>query len=215
MGYLTVIVVALGQSTILFVEGNMDAFMLDIIPDLKLGIAKAILYVSLFIEEFPLLTIVEIVMASVLLIIYVKATPPYQLAKLQTSFQIINIFVIIIGVVALLLADDIFRYIVVERENLSELNVYIDGLSAGSIRTVFSILVLPYSFSLSLINVAIQNRRERIKRKTDNILDELTKLKDVSSEEIQGLQSEYCFYAGDKHLWRIYFKEYVERNKEK
>lgn len=210
LGYLVVIVVSLGQSTILFVEGNTDTFMLDSIPNLKLGIAKAILYVSLFIEEFPLLTIVELVMASFLLIIYIKVTPPYQLAKLQTSFQIINIFVIIIGVVALLLADDMFSYIVTERENLSELNVYMDGLSAGSIRTVFSILVLPYSFSLSLINVAIQNRRERIKRKTDNILEKLTKLRDVNSEEIQRLQSEYCFYAGDKHLWRIYFKEYVE-----
>ena len=197
----------------LLMFNNSDAEILilqDAVQSGKPIILEVAVVAIWFIEKCPIVIAFEIGFTTILLTLYVCILPPYQLNKLQLSFQVVNIIMVLVGVVSFLFSGEIANYINEPKEMSEFLKSYDAikeiGYCVGKeeINTMLSAVVLPYTFAILIVNICIQKKKEISGKRTNDILERIKISEEIDYDELEELKKEYYYYAGDRRTLTLY-----------
>lgn len=194
---------------ILYVLNHGGTVGVSFIKDID--IAQGIIIITYVLENYPLLTIVPMVITLVLFIIYIYMTPVYQLGKLKLSFQIVNIFMVLIGILsffaanyfgdfintnkAILINSDMYKELVREFKNGA---TYYENYGTGNVKNLFYLAILPYTFGILTANVFMELRLKRAEKKSNKVLEKIKESKNLSEVEMLKLRKKFFYYGGQK-----------------
>lgn len=188
-------------------------------------LAQGIIYVSYILEEYPIFTIIPIIISIVLFVLYIYMTPVYQLSKLKFAFQAVNIFMVLIGILSFFLANYFGEFINVHKilmmnssmyqkfvEEVVSGKIYFENFGTSNIKNLFYLAVLPYTFGILTANVIMELRVKYAERKSADILEKLKEVKVMTNEDRMQLRKKYYYFGGKKHNFDIYEKVYSDKN---
>lgn len=187
-------------------------------------VAQGIIYVSYILEKYPIFTIIPMVISIVLFVLFIYMTPVYQLSKLKLAFQIVNVFMVLIGILSFFLANYFGEFInsnkmllmtsSMYQEFVDEVvngKTYFENFGTSNIKNLFYLAVLPYTFGILTANVIMELRVKYAERKSESILEKLKEVRVLTEEEKIQLRKKYYYFGGKKHNFDLCEKTYNEK----
>lgn len=153
-------------------------------------ICQIAIVLTYYLERKVAWTIGTLAITVILYYVFIYITPIYQLEKLKKAFQIMNICMTIIGILAFFGAYDFCAYIsncryIIAQEFIVVPEVYQYALSYGvtEFKNLFYIAVLPYTCGILLANMFMNARSRKYEVKEKELLIEMMESKAFESEE--------------------------------
>lgn len=153
-------------------------------------LCQIVIVLTYYLERKIVWTLGMLAITVILYYVFIYITPIYQLEKLKKAFQIMNICMTMIGILAFFCAYDFCDYIsnfryVIAQEFIVEPEVYQYALSYGvtEFKNLFYIAVLPYTCGILLANMFMNIRIQKCEVKEKELLIEMMESKDFESEE--------------------------------
>jgi len=186
-------------------------------------VAEGIIYVTYILEKYPVFTIIPMFISLVLFVLFIYMTPVYQLGKLKLAFQVVNIFMVLLGILSFFLANYIGEFITENKILLMNSSMYegfvyevvngktyFDNFGTSNIKNLFYLAVLPYTFGILTSNVIMELRVKYAEKKSESILEKLKDVKVLTDEEKIQLRKKYYYFGGKKHNFDIFEKVKIE-----
>lgn len=190
----------------------------------NMDIAQGIIMITYVLENSPFLTIVPMVITLVLFVIYIYMTPVYQLGKLKLSFQIVNIFMVLVGILSFFVANYYGDYINTNKAILINSDMYkglvreftsgaayFENFGTGNVKNLFYLSILPYTFGILTANVIMELRLKRAKKKSNNVLDIIKESRNLNEVELLKLRKKFFYYGGQKLDFEIFEKIFNDK----
>lgn len=161
-------------------------------------------------EFFPAFTLISMIVSVLLYVIYILNTPIYQLEKLKIAYNVVNVFVTLVGIFAFFFSKYYERFIVENMNSIMNSEEYVDFMTAipnameylksfgeSNINNLFYLLVLPYAFGILISNMCIEKKERKAEGKRKEILKKFYSQEMCTEDKIMELRKEYLYWGGD------------------
>lgn len=161
-------------------------------------------------EFFPAFTLISMIVSVLLYVIYILNTPIYQLEKLKIAYNVVNVFVTLVGIFAFFFSKYYERFIVENMNSIMNSEEYVDFMTAipnameylksfgeSNINNLFYLLILPYAFGILISNMCIEKKERKAEGKRKEILKKFYSQEMCTEDKIMELRKEYLYWGGD------------------